>query len=211
MYSTIKPLLVILAVGGAVTYFALRAKVLVDMLRAVTKPGPNRTTFFSARIGAVIKDVLLQVSVRRKLGPGIAHTFIFWGFVIITVGTVEMMVSGVVRSLTLDLLGERVRHGYDYLADFLSLGVLLGVGFGFFRRLVLRPKYLRTGPDALMVLTITGALMLSLILMNLFRIGGAPDLRPHFPVSGAIFDLLRIQMMEPTTAFAGTETFYWAH
>lgn len=212
MYSTLKPFLVLLAVAGAFTYFGLRVRILVDLLRAVTKPGPNRTQFMPARILAVVKDVFLQFSVRRKLGPGIAHTLIFWGFIIITVGTVEMMVSGIFRPLTLDLLGSSVRHGYDFLADLMTLGVLLGVAFGFFRRLVLRPHYLRTGPDALMILVITAGLMIALIAMNIFRIGGAPEiLSSHFPVSGALYRLFGLHDMSPSVAFAGTEAFYWAH
>ena len=211
MYLTIKPFLVLLAAGGAFTYFALRAKILVQLLQAVVKPGPVRTENIPARALGFVKDVLLQSSVRRKLGPGIAHTLIFWGFVIITVGTVEMLVNGVLRSVSLELLGASVKTTYDYVADILSLGVLLGVAFGFFRRLVLRPHYLRTGPDALFVLSITGGLMISLILMNLFRIGGALDTIAHFPVSGALFNLLGLGQMSPEASFWGTEVFYWMH
>ncbi|MGZ3731043.1 MAG: (Fe-S)-binding protein, partial [Bdellovibrionota bacterium] len=212
MYTSLKPILVLLAVAGSFTYFLLRARILVDMLRGVTKPGPNRTDQLPSRIWAVIRDVFLQTSVRRKLGPGIAHTLIFWGFVIITVGTVEMMVSGVVHSLTLDLFGPTVRITYDRVGDVLSLGVLCGVAFGFFRRLVLRPKYLKTGPDALMILSITAGLMLALVAMNVFRISGSPDLlHNHFPVSATIYDILHVHDVDPSIAFAGTETFYWAH
>ena len=99
----------ILAVGGAFTYFFLRARILLSLLKSVTKAGPVRSDLVPQRIKALIRDVLLQTSVRRKLGPGIAHSLIFGGFVVITIGTVEMMVSGVFRSITLDLLGASVR------------------------------------------------------------------------------------------------------
>lgn len=212
MYLTIKPVLVLLAVGGAFTYFALRARILVQLLQSVSKPGPVRTDNVPTRVWFVVRDVFLQTSVRRKLGPGIAHSLIFWGFVIITIGTVEMMVNGVIRSVSLELLGASVRNTYDYVADILSLGVLLGVCFGFFRRLVLRPHYLRTGVESLMILSITGLLMVSLILMNLFRIGADPEtLRQHFPISGALFSLLGLGQMSPESSFAGAEAFYWMH
>ncbi len=211
MYISIKPFLVAIALIGAFTYFALRAKILLDLLKAVNKPGPNRLTHIPARIGAVILDVLGQRSVRRKLGPGIAHTLIFWGFIVITIGTVEMMVEGIFHGVNLSLLGINVWAGYQYLADFMAFGVVLGVAFGFFRRLVIRPHYLRTGPDALMVLAITGGLMLSLFLMNGFRVAGAPD---HFasvyPLSSYVGQVLGYGM-DPAVAFAGQEVFYWAH
>lgn len=212
MYLTIKPFLVLLAAGGAFTYFAMRAKILGDLLQAVVTPGPVRTDNIPARLAGFVKDVLLQSSVRRKFAPGIAHTLIFWGFVIITIGTVEMLINGVFRSVSLALLGESVRNTYDKIGDVLSLGVLLGVAFGFFRRLVLRPHYLRTGFDSLMILAITGLLMVSLILMNLFRIGGDPaGMLHHFPVSGALFSMLGLGQMSPEASFAGTEIFYWMH
>lgn len=212
MYTTLKPFLVLLAVAGAFTYFVLRARILVEMLQAVTKPGPNRLDRIPTRIAGLVTDVLLQSNVRRKFGPGIAHTLIFWGFIGITIGTLEMMVSGIYPPLTLDLLGSHVRRGYDFIGDLLSLGVLAGVAYGFFRRLVLRPKYLTNGRDALMILAITGGLMLSLILMNVFRIGGNPGLLlGHFPVSGTVFRILSLGQMDPGISFIGVETFYWCH
>jgi Fe-S oxidoreductase len=211
MYTSLKPFLVLLAVAGAFTYFTLRARILLEMLLAVTKPDKSRFDRIPTRIGVLIKDVLLQSNVRRKFGPGIAHSLIFWGFIGITIGTVEMIVSGIYHPLTLDLLGTHVRSGYDFMGDILSLGVLAGVGYGFFRRLVLRPKYLTNGRDALMILVITGGLMISLIVMNVFRIGGNPEFISHFPVSGTIFRVLGLGQMDAGSSFIGVETFYWCH
>ena len=110
------------------------------------------------------------------------------------------------------LLGASVRHGYDFIADILSFGVLLGVFFGFFRRLGLRPPYLRTGPDALFVLSITAGLMLALIGMNVFRVAGDPAAQmAHFPVSGFVFRALNFGSISHEASFVGAELFYWAH
>lgn len=212
MYSTIKPFLVLLAVAGAFTYFALKAKILLQLLQAVVKPGPNRTDKIPARVLAFVKDVLLQSSVRRKFFPGLAHTLIFWGFIIITVGTVEMMVNGVFSGVSLALFGDGVKQGYEKIGDIFTYAVLLGVAFGFFRRFVLRPHYLRTGSEAIFILAITAGLMLSLIGMNLFHLGTDPALlQSHFPITGAFSGLLGIQQMDPAISFLGVEFFYWMH
>ena len=42
---------------------------------------------------------------RRKKAPGIAHTMIFWGFIVITVGTTEMIIEGIFHGVNLSLLG----------------------------------------------------------------------------------------------------------
>lgn len=213
MYLTVKPFLVLVALIGAGTYFLFKAKILWDMLKAVSTPGPNRLVALPARIQAVLVDVLGQRSVRRKLGPGIAHTMIFWGFIVITVGTIEMMIEGILHGVNLGLLSPVLQAYYLGLSDIMALGVLLGVGFGFFRRLVLRPHYLRTGPDALMILAITGGLMVSLFLMNAFRVVAFPDsvLNDYLPLSRPLSSLLGLATLSPEAAYAGQEIFYWMH
>jgi Fe-S oxidoreductase len=213
MYSVLKPFLVLAAVGGAFSYFFLRARILLELMRSVTKKGPDRTSQIPQRIWAVVRDVLLQTSVRRSLAPGLAHTFIFWGFVVITVGTVEMIVSGVFSKLTLDLLGPSVRDGYDWLADFMIFGVLFGVLFGFARRLFIKPRFLHTTGEALAILGITGALMLSLIGLNVFRCRFLPpdNIIHHYPYSGSIYLIYGLYSLSPEACFVGQEIFYWIH
>lgn len=210
MYLTIKPFLVMLAMAGAFTLFAMRAKELVALLFTFSKPGPKIENI-PARVNAVVMDVLLQRGIMRKIGPGIAHFMIFWGFIIITIGTVEMMVEGVFHGANMEALSFSLFSRYQFLADILALGVLLGVCFGFFRRFVLRPHYLKTGIDAVFVLTITGLLMVSLFGMNAFRIAGAPDTYASiFPLSSVIWHAF-LQNTSPEAAYAGQEAFYWMH
>lgn len=210
MYLTIKPFLVLAAMALAFTYFVLRARILLQMLQAVQGPGPMRWNRIPERIWITVQDVLGQRSVRRKIGPGIAHTLIFWGFIVITVGTIEMMVEGIFHGVSLASISLSLWTNYQYVADFMALGVVLGVCFGFFRRLVLRPHYLKTTGEALAILGITGGLMLSLFFMNAFRVAGAPEMfAPIFPISSILAGALGT--ISPEASFAGMEVFYWTH
>lgn len=213
MYLTIKPFLVLAAILGAFTYFALRAKILLQLLQSVTKPGPDRLNNIPARISAFLLDVVGQRSVRRKIGPGIAHTMIFWGFIVITVGTLEMMVEGIFHGANLGRLSPLFYGYYLRIADVMALGVLLGVSFGFYRRLILRPHYLKTTPESLAILGITAGLMISLFLMNAFRIAAFPEngMSSFFPLSAPLANLLGLGGMETSGAFVGMEVFYWTH
>jgi len=213
MYLTLKPLLVVFALVGAFSYFVLKAQILWKLLFAGKKSTENRFTQIPDRIVAVLLDVLGQRSVRRKLGPGIAHTLIFWGFIVITVGTIEMFVEGIFHGWNLGRLSLALYGNYLWLADFMALGVLLGVAFGFFRRLVLRPSYLKTGFEALLILTITASLMISLLLMNAFKVVAIPDspLVSYFALSMPLAHLLGINSFSPEAAFVGQEIFYWTH
>ena len=213
MYLAIKPFLVLVAISGAFTYFILKANVLLSLLKSVKKPEPSRTHNLPARIQAVLLDVLGQRSVRRKLGPGIAHTLIFWGFIVITVGTIEMMVEGIFHGWNLGKISLGLQGAYLSLADIMALGVLCGVAFGFFRRLVLRPKYLKSGPEAFFILSITAGLMISLFLMNAFRVAAFPDspLVSSLLLSQPLANALGIVSLSPDSAYVGQEVFYWMH
>lgn len=211
MYLTIKPFIVLAAFIGAHVYFVLKASTLVAVAQAVTRPGPDRLSNPLARAWYILIDVLGQRSVRRKKAPGIAHTMIFWGFIVITIGTMEMVVEGIFHNVNLRLFGDQVFGTYNTIADVMTLGVLLGVCFGFFRRLVLKPHYLRTGPDALFVLAITSCLMLSLFAMNAFRVGTDPGFYANFfPLSSHLWALL-LPTVSPEAAYVGQELFYWTH
>lgn len=211
MYFTIKPFLVLLALVGAFIYFAICARALVSVMQNVNGVGPDRLSHLPARFWAVLRDVLGQRSVRRKKLPGIAHTMIFWGFLVITIGTIEMIVEGIFHGVNLRLLGPKFFEGYNTLADVMTLGVLFGVLFGFTRRLLIRPHYLRTGRDALFVLALTACLMLSLFAMNAFRVASQPEyFAAFFPISGQLW-MHFLQGISPEAAFIGQETFYWAH
>ena len=211
MYLTIKPFLVLAAMAGAFTYFLLKAKILLDTMLALPKK-VSRTENLPARLQAVMMDVFLQRKVREKKAAGYAHTLIFWGFIIITVGTVEMMIEGIFHGINLHWLSPTLNRYYQGLADIMMLAVLCGVAFGFFRRLVLKPKYLVTGKDALFVLTITASLMLSLFFMNAFKIASAPESYAGlYPLSSILYEKLNFMNMDPSKAFVGVEVFYWAH
>ncbi|RZA00867.1 MAG: hypothetical protein EOP11_17905, partial [Proteobacteria bacterium] len=213
MYLTIKPFLVLAAMGLAFTYFFIKVKVLIDLARAVTTPGPGpeRYSNVPARLGWFFKDVLGQSSVRRKVLPGIAHSMIFWGFLVITIGTLEMMVDGIFHGVNLSVFGMQVWSGYQFVAEIMIVGVLLGVAFGFFRRLVLRPHYLHSGPEAYAILTLTAGLMFALLFMNAFHVGGDAGVAHAFPVSSILANVFFGGGLSPTASFVGMEVFYWAH
>src|SRR3990167_5811121 len=93
-YLSLKPFFVLFVIAGSFTYFAVHAKTLFNLMMAVQKKEPqNRSANLLARTQAVFMDVFLQRKVREKKVAGTAHSLIFWGFIIITIGTVEMMMK----------------------------------------------------------------------------------------------------------------------
>src|SRR5215831_18085368 len=67
------------------------------------------------------------------------HLFIFWGFLIITVGTVELIVKGLFPSFHLSMLmGGTLYSGLRFLIDIFNLIVLAMVAYAFYRRVFVK-------------------------------------------------------------------------
>ena len=100
------------------------------------------------------------------------HFLIFWGFIFITVGTVETIVAGLFPAFSwARLLGDSAGGVLVAIIDAFSLAVLLLVGFALFRRIVLQPRLIPMSRDAAAILSAIGLLMLSYFGMR--RLDGA--------------------------------------
>jgi Fe-S oxidoreductase len=100
------------------------------------------------------------------------HFLIFWGFIFITIGTVETIVAGLFPAFSWSrLLGAGVGQALGAIIDVFSLLVLILVGFAFFRRIVLQPRLIPMSRDAAAILSAIGFLMLTYFGMR--RLAGA--------------------------------------
>ncbi len=96
-------------------------------------------------LGRRVKDVLVkgfgqQPVIREPSGYG--HFIIFWGFWIISYGTLESLVNGVTPNhFTFAFLGP-LYPILNTLLDFFGLFVLIAIAVGVYRRAIIRPKRL---------------------------------------------------------------------
>ncbi|KRT63931.1 MAG: hypothetical protein XU10_C0006G0078 [Chloroflexi bacterium CSP1-4] len=130
-----------------------------------------------ARIASLIRFSIIQVRMFRDPGPGLLHAAIFWGFIVLTVGTANRVTFGLVQSILgwpldgwpwrLTLLGSNL----------LALGVLFGVGWALTRRLLTRPARLTLSRDALTILLLIGGVVTTELVAEAFRLAryGDPD------------------------------------
>ncbi|MCM2322323.1 MAG: (Fe-S)-binding protein [Oligoflexia bacterium] len=173
----------VVVAGLAFGYSGYRFAILYRLLKA-QRGKANRLGHLGARTLAAIADVFGQRAVLRKRGPGIMHATIFWGFLIITIGTLEQFVSTIHTSANFQFIGQTPYLTLIWLQDFFTLGVLLAVGYAAYRRYVIRPEGLGKSRDADLVLTFTSSLMVAILLMNGFHIlGDNPWYRDAMPVS----------------------------
>src|SRR5260370_11133796 len=111
-----------------------------------------------ARVGRVIVYVFGQARLlANDFWPGLMHATIFWGFVILTLGTVEFFGKAVTESFFLPLMSDTAP--YLILEDVFSVLVILAVGYAMFRRLVTRPPRLNPSTEANVILLLILGLM----------------------------------------------------
>ena len=117
-----------------------------------------------------LADVLGQRKLLQRLGPGLVHAFIFWGFCVLLPTIVIAMIGVVDRHATLPWLGHQ--GWYALLVDVFATLVLVGVAAALFIRKVQRPRrfegsHLR---EADLILAWIAAIVTTLLLWHASRI-----------------------------------------
>ena len=90
------------------------------------------------------------------------HFLIFWGFIVITIGSAETMLQGLFPSFSwAGLIGPTAGGILASMIDAFSIAVLALVVFAFFRRIVLQPRLIPMSRDAAAILGAIGLLMVT--------------------------------------------------
>ena len=141
------------------------------------------------------------------------HLFIFWGFLIITIATADILVSGVIPGLSLLLLPDVLFQPLYGLIDIFNVIVLVMVTWAIIRRTLVQPRLIPWNLDAGLILGGIASLMLTHFIFHGYEI--AADLtageggRGYMPISNAIGHLLA--PISPEGAHRGVVMGYWLH
>jgi len=164
---------------------------IMRVLRSAKKV--NRIDKIAERLQTTLLVAFGQSKILRKPVAGLLHALVWWGFLVITVGTIEMMIDGVAGTeRLLSFLGpiyDIITASGEIFAAIIILAVILFLS----RRYITKPQRF-TAPemkpgskmDATIILLMIFALMVSLLLMNLGYIKTHQPYSGLFPVSNAI-------------------------
>jgi len=160
--------LVLLITLGVFAYSMLK----LSRLFRLTKAFPIGQT--GKRILVTLKVAIGQSRILRFPFTGIMHALVFWGFIVITLGSIEMVIDGLTGT---DRNMASTGWFYDFVTasgDIMAYVILIAILFFLGRRLIIhvkRFKGIEMQPkskwDALVALAIILMLMASLIGVNL--------------------------------------------
>jgi Fe-S oxidoreductase len=114
--------------------------------------------------------VLGQRKLLQRLGPGLIHAFIFWGFLVLTPTILIALIGAVDKHATLPWLGHQ--GWYAFLVDVFAVLVLVGVVAALWIRKVLRPQRFAGSHlgEADLILALIATIATSLLLWHATRI-----------------------------------------
>jgi Fe-S oxidoreductase len=120
------------------------------------------------QLGKRIRDEIVIYLFQRKLLKrpywirGLAHAFIFWGFIVITFGTVDLLAAG--------LLAVRMPGAesglFVWAVDVFAVLVLAAILLALVRRVFFKPPRMHIALDGYIILGLIATLMVSLLLFE---------------------------------------------
>jgi Fe-S oxidoreductase/nitrate reductase gamma subunit len=207
--STLVFVVVLVLAAG---FFSYNAQRLIRYLK-IGKP-ENRTNDVPVRVRNLLAIGFAQVKILRDPLAGIMHATVFWGFLVLTAGTVEILLQGFVPSFTYAGILGPLYPAYVLSQEFFAVFVLGAVGWLIYRRLVIKPKRLQGDKleqgDALLILSMIAALMITLLLTNAFGAVAHPETAVNARiVSKGLARLL--SGVAPATAAVWQTASWWVH
>jgi len=190
------------------------------LLFKLTKPYPVKE--FGRRFNVMMAVAFGQTKILRKPVIGLMHALVWWGFLVILVGSIEMIIDGLFGTeRALSVLGP-VYHVITASGDIFALIILIAILAFMVRRIFMNIRRF-TGiemkhishKDANLALTLILLLMVSLIGLNTFYLvqgggeAGMPGGGGVFPVSSFLAGFFI--GMPADAVHVWHEIFWWSH
>jgi len=159
-------IILVLAFG----FFAYSAQRLYAFMTRLGKP-EDRSNDPGRRVWNFLTIGIAQTKILRDPVAGLSHALVFWGFMVITLGTAEMMVQGVWSGFSYArFLPAWLYAPFALSQELFAVLVFAAVSYLIYRRLVLKPRRLQGDGvetrEAVIILSVIAVLMATLLLTN---------------------------------------------
>src|SRR6188472_1306562 len=198
--------LVFLVFWGAAAFFLLA---MARHLRifAVARPSHpfNR---LPTRVVSLVEYAFVQTKMFKDPGAAVMHAGIFWGFVLLTIGTANIVTGGIIQQVLSIPFDGLLWTLISAMQNVVAVIVLVSIGWAYYRRLVSKPRRLTFNRDALLILGMIGGVVATELFAQVFEVAAHGEIPGAF-VSNALGVPLRnlsTQVLE--TGFA---VLWWAH
>ncbi len=205
----LRVVILLLLLGTAGGVFLLRGYTLFSLVR-LGRP-VDRVHDLPQRVVKEGTVVLGQRKLLQRLGPGLMHAFIFWGFLVLVTTLLEVFGEIVQPTFAIPMIGHT---GWLGLIQDTFIGlVFVGILMAFYYRKVQRPERFQGShlEEADFILIMILGVIATLLFLNATKIALAANESPAAwtPLSHGVSRLFA--GMEPGTVETLRTTFLWAH
>ncbi len=205
---------------ATLAFFTWTVRRLIAIIK-LGKPDPRGDNMGQRRM-AILTHFFGQRSVLKE-PAGIGHFFIFWGFIILSLATLETFIRGFASGFRYDMIfGAPLTQLFGLLLDLFGLAVLAAIVVALLRRFVQKPRRLESddssgAKDAALILTWITALVVLMFLSRavearLFFVEGGRDWVPS--MRWAFLSRWIEEIFRPRGDFGLkvlVSLFWWAH
>ena len=200
-YPLVFPLVI-----GAIAYFALATGRHLRIFALARPSHPYGSV--AHRLGGLVRYALGQTRMFSDLRAGLMHFAIFWGFVLLTIGTADIVTGGLVAAVVSWPFGGALWSAVALMQNVVAIVVLVAIAYALWRRLVTRPPRLTLTRSALVILLLIGGVVAAEVLAMAFEAATFGD-RPGAVITNTLAVPLRhVDGRVAESAFALS---WWAH
>ena len=128
----------------------------------------------------------------RTRAPALMHSGIFWGFVLLTIGTANIVTGGLIQAvLSIPFDGAAVDAHQRRCRTSSRSSCSASIGWAFYRRLVTKPTRLTFNRDALLILAMIGGVVATELLAQVFEVARYGDIPGAFVANALAVPLRR--------------------
>jgi Fe-S oxidoreductase/nitrate reductase gamma subunit len=203
--------LVFVVFWGAAAIFALaiarHLRVFAAARPVVEQPRPFGQ--IGRRLAGLIEYALVQTKMFKDPRAGLMHAGIFWGFVLLTIGTANVVTGGIIQTVLTAPFDGLLWAAISAMQNVVAVIVIVSILWAFERRLISRPRRLTYNRDALLILSMIGGVVATELFAQVFQVARYGD-QPGAFVAGALAGPLR-GTVSPGVLETAFVALWWAH
>src|SRR3954454_23883886 len=160
---------------GAALFFALAMARHLRVFAAARAAGSSPLDNVPARVIGLIQYAFIQTKMFKDVRAALLHWGIFWGFVLLTIGTANVETGGIPQAIISIPLNGLLWAAVLAMQNVVAVIVIASILWAFERRLISRPSRLTYNRDALLILSMIGGLVAAELFAQVFEVARYGD------------------------------------
>ncbi|MCR8978300.1 (Fe-S)-binding protein [Brevibacillus laterosporus] len=122
---------------------------------------PDIKDDFKTRFNLIIQNVFLQKKLLKDKKSGIMHVVIFYGFIILQFGAIELILKGLIIGYELPF-GSAHKY-FSLMQEITAMLIIIAIGYAYYRRYVEKLNRLKRGLKSGLVIIFISSLMVTVL------------------------------------------------